>query len=158
MAKNNRLSIYSQFPGVRIDRALVWSNGYSPEWSLVAAEECEALWTTVYCPSGEIPTLARCENLPFMMDDGKFWFLVWHSGCVEIPLYNYIKIVKWDCVPPLRTMVLFWLGMYHFLFKFSHMIRRRYAGTQCNDWSAFRDGALISHSYSLLHYTTHKHS
>merc|ERR1719471_1602730 len=35
------------------------------------------------------------------------------------------------------------------------MIRRRYAGAQCsNDWSVFRDGALISHSYN----TTTKHT
>ena len=54
-------------------------------------------------------------------------------------------------------MILFFAGLNHFLFKFGHMmIRRRYAGAQCsNDWSVFRDGALISHSYNT---TTTKHT
>ena len=55
-------------------------------------------------------------------------------------------------------MVFFFVaGLNHFLFKFGHMmIRRRYAGAQCsNDWSVFRDGALISHSYNT---TTTKHT
>ena len=37
-----------------------------------------------------------CENLPFVMDDGKFWTLVGR----KFQFYNFIKLVKWDCVSP----------------------------------------------------------